>query len=276
MNRPAIHTRFAGKQCPRWRQTTTAAGRIDLSRDGLCLSNAGAAARTYTNAQIDDYRGLKRADYPWRPPLRLHLRARFSHASGDLTGTAGFGFWNDPFRISGPRPPALPQAVWFFYAGPHSDMRLAVDRPGWGWKAAVVDAHSRRFLTAAPFLALSAPLMRLPRLRRRLSTTFQRAAGIAETTLPAAMNQWHIYTIDWLQEGVQFFVDGCLHSETAQAPAGPLGLVLWLDNQYLQFAPWGRFRWGMVAKKESQRLEVDWLAVESGPRKQTADRSRPA
>ena len=265
MNRSAIHTRFAGSFSPYWRQTTAGAGRFDVSGDGLCLRNSGAPARSYTNAQFDDYRGLARSDFRWRPPLRLQVRARFSHPSGKLTGTTGYGFWNDPFRITGLRAPALPQAVWFFYAGPDSDMRLAVDRPGWGWKAAVVDARTRRFLTAAPSLALSAPMMRLPRLRRRLWSSFQRAAGIAETVLPAAMHEWHIYTIDWLHERVRFFVDGCRHFQTAQAPAGPLGLVLWLDNQYLQVAPWGLFRWGLVAKAEPQWLQIDWLTVESRP-----------
>lgn len=262
---PSIHTRFAGRLGRQWRQTTSGAGRIDVGADGLYLGNDMAAARRYTNAQIDDYCGLPRSNFPWRPPLRLQVRARFSHASGELTGTAGFGFWNDPFRITGLCPPALPQAVWFFYAGPDSDMRLALDRPGWGWKAAVVDARTRCFLISAPFLALSAPLMRLPRLRRRLLTSFQRAAGIAEAVLPAAMPEWHIYTIDWQRERVKFFVDGRLYAEACQAPAGPLGLVLWLDNQYLRIAPWGRFRWGLVAKGGQQWLEIDWVAVESGP-----------
>ena len=264
MNPPAIHTRFAGKLGQEWRQTTGGAGRIDVGRDGLNLGNDGATARGYTNAQIDDYRGLARADFPWRPPLCLHVRARFSHASGKLTGTAGFGFWNDPFRVTGLRVPALPQAVWFIYAGPDSDMRLAIDRPGWGWKAAVVDARRRVLVISAPFLALCAPLMRLPQLRRRLWTSFQRAAGIAEAVVPAAMQEWHIYTVDWQRERVQFFVDGRLQAETPRAPAGPLGLVLWLDNQYLQIAPWGHFGWGLVAKGGQQWLELDWLAVESG------------
>ena len=260
----SIHTRFAGQPGRRWRQTTSGGGRIDVGANGLYLGNDMAASRRYTNAQIDDYRGLARSDFPWRPPLRLHVGARFSHASGELTGTAGFGFWNDPFRIAGLRAPALPQAVWFFYAGPDSDMRLALDRPGWGWKAAVVAARTGGFLISAPFLALCAPLMRLPRQRRRLWKTFQRAAGIAEAVLPAAMPEWHIYTIDWQRERVRFFVDGRLQAETPRAPAGPLGLVLWLDNQYLQIAPWGRFRWGLSAKEGQQWLEIDWLAVESG------------
>ena len=63
-------------------------------------------------------------------------------------------------------------------------------------------------------------------------------------------------------ERVRFFLDGGLLLETSHAPAGPLGLVVWLDNQFLQIAPWGHFRWGVVAKEEAQWLEIDWLAVE--------------
>ena len=263
MSRFGVYARFARGLGSHWRQTTAATGEIRFGENGLRLGNDRASDRSYTNAQIDDYQGLARRDFLWRPPLRFTARARFSHASGGLTGTAGFGFWNDPFRISGLRPPALPQALWFFYAGPDADMRLAPDQPGWGWKASVVDARTYRFLAAAPLLALAAPLLRIPPLTGWLWRALQRAAGIEDLLLPVAMRDWHIYTIDWQPGRVRFLVDGRLFAETSRAPAGPLGLVLWLDNQYLQIAPWGHFRWGTVAKNEAQWLEIDWLAVES-------------
>lgn len=264
MSQPEVYARFAGGLRSHWRQSTSGAGTVQIVGSGLRLENSGPSAREYTNAQIDDYQGLARAEFPWRPPLRLTVRARFSHGSGQLTGTAGFGFWNDPFRMSGLRPPALPQALWFFYAGRDADMRLAPDQPGWGWKASVIDARTRRFLASAPFLALAAPLMGIPPVSAWLWRAGQRAARIADQLLPVAMRDWHIYTIDWQRERVRFLLDGCSLSEPSHAPAGPLGLVLWLDNQYLQIAPLGHFRWGTVAKEESQWLEIDWLAVERG------------
>ena len=99
----------------------------------LALPDGGASGR-YGDAQIDDYGGLPRRRYPWRPPLRLVVRARASHpqhpAHGQfvgsdlpLLGTAGFGFWNYPFSLTGV-PLALPEAVWFFYASPPSNMAL--------------------------------------------------------------------------------------------------------------------------------------------------------
>lgn len=52
----------------------------------------GADARRYSNAQLYDYAGLRRRGFPWRPPLRLSCRVRFSHETAALRGTAGFGF----------------------------------------------------------------------------------------------------------------------------------------------------------------------------------------
>ncbi len=262
MTRPNVYAQFQSGLSQYWRKTTSGAAYLQTHDSGLLLGNHRATTRLYTNAQIDDYRTRPRPDFPWRPPLRLTLRARFSHNSGQLTGTAGFGFWNDPLRMTGLRRLALPQALWFFYAGPDADMRLALDQPGWGWKAAVIDTRTRRFLSKAPLFALAAPLLRAQPFYRSLWPSLQEAAGIAEMPLHAPMVDWQIYTIDWQRDRVRFYLNGKLLMESDHAPAGPLGLVIWLDNQYLQFAPWGHFHWGLVAKEENQWLEIDWLAVE--------------
>ncbi|MYC94310.1 MAG: hypothetical protein F4X14_05005 [Caldilineaceae bacterium SB0661_bin_32] len=263
MTRPNVYARFANGLSPFWRQTTGGSAFLRTGASGLFLVNEGASKHAYTNAQIDDYRTLPRAHFPWRPPLRLSLRARFSHDSGHLKGTAGFGFWNDPLRTTGLRRVALPQALWFFYSGPDAAMPLTLDQPAWGWKASVIDTRTSRFLLQAPLLALAAPLTRMPLFYRSLWPAVQRAAGIAERTVPAAMTDWHVYTIDWQLERVRFCLDGALLSEASHVPAGPLGLVVWLDNQFLQFTPWGKFRWGLVVKSEVQWLEIDWLAIET-------------
>ena len=71
----------------------------------------------YADAQLDDYGDCEsRRFYPWRAPVRMRLKARFSHPVGGLAGTAGFGFWNAPFGDPSLPRPSLPQAVWFFYA----------------------------------------------------------------------------------------------------------------------------------------------------------------
>ena len=82
-------------------------GTLEPSGHALRLANANATSRRMSNAQIDDYQGLPRRRYRWRPPLTLTVCARFSHpAAGPgvqmpLRGTAGFGFWNDPFLMTG-------------------------------------------------------------------------------------------------------------------------------------------------------------------------------
>ena len=70
----------------------------------------------YTNAQLDDYHGLRRKHYPWNPGTHLSLRARFSNNGSELRGTAGFGFWNAPFADPSVPWPTFPRAVWFFFA----------------------------------------------------------------------------------------------------------------------------------------------------------------
>ncbi|MBO0792181.1 MAG: hypothetical protein J2P36_14715, partial [Ktedonobacteraceae bacterium] len=101
----------------------------------------------YADAQIDDYGQMRRSDFPWRPPLRMEVRARASLPAAKpgkdrfLRGTAGFGFWNYPFSVRGDIL-MLPDAVWFFYASPPSNMALVPGVPGWGWKAQVV--HTMR------------------------------------------------------------------------------------------------------------------------------------
>src|SRR5215212_2794725 len=92
---------FRPRLSSRWHMTQTGGGRLVLGERGLRLTLAGAQATRYADAQIDDYGGLARRAFPWRPPLCLVVRAR---ASGPITGTAGFGFWNNPFSPLGGTP----------------------------------------------------------------------------------------------------------------------------------------------------------------------------
>lgn len=243
---------------PPWRRVETGSGRVELSDGVLRLVNVATTARTYTNAQIDDYRGLPRRDFPRRPPLTLTVRARFSEP--DPPGTAGFGFWNEPLTRQWDRLPALPQALWFFYASPPSDMPLAVGVPGRGWKAAVLDARRPAALALAPTGPAALLLLNLPGLYRRLWPLYQRALGIAEAALTVDRTAWHTYTIVWERRRALFRVDG-VDVLVAPAPPGPLGLVAWLDNQYLVATPWGRLRSGMLAAAHERWIEIAWMTI---------------
>ena len=210
---------------------------------------AGAAGR-YRLAQVDDYHPLRRRDFPWRPPLRMSLRARASHAA--IPGTWGFGLWNDPFSMSllggqgARRLPALPQCAWFFYAGAPNWLSLRDDRPGDGFLAATfgrADTAGGKMvdrvamLAALPLLALlPAGGPRLGSIRGGLRQAVRRVVAQDAAQVPGDPTAWHNYQMDWQVESVAFYVDGECVLDTPVAPTGPLGCVIWVDNQYLAFS----------------------------------------
>jgi len=297
----AVHENFTQELDPRWRKYVVGTGRLEPTDSTLRFvvrPGASTPARTYSDAQIDDYQGLPRRRFPWRPPLRLSVRARFSHPAaagsctgGGLQGTAGFGFWNDPFLMTGvpgARVPTLPRAVWFFYGSPPSNMKLDLQTPGCGWKAATVDALRPAALLLAPSAPLAVLLMNVPLLYRALWPPIQRALKVREAMVngpdartgvadfdrasgsmsavsaPFAMTEWHTYVVDWGVDRACFTVDGTPVLTGAPSPRGPLGFVMWLDNQYMVAKPWGRLGWGLLDVPDRQWMEVDWLAIEPG------------
>jgi hypothetical protein len=254
---------FSAALAARWRRYLAGVGALETADSTLRFVLAGATRRRYSDAQIDDYEGLSRRRFLWRPPLKLAVRARFSHPSGELRGTAGFGFWNDPFLMTGARLPALPRAVWFFYGSPPSNMKLDLGTPGCGWKAATIDALHPSALLLAPLALPAVLLMNVPALYRRLWPPIQRAINVQEMMVNADMTTWHTYELAWEQERACFNVDGEPILRNAPSPRGPLGFVMWLDNQTMVATPQGRFRWGLLDVPERQWMEVDSLAIEA-------------
>jgi hypothetical protein len=199
----------------------------------------------------------------WQPPLQMTVRARFSHPAGALKGTAGFGFWNDPFMMTGSRWPALPRVIWFFYSSPPSNMKLDLHAPGYGWKAATLDAIRWPFFALLPTAPLAVPLMNISSLYRTFWPIGQKAINVSEAILTVEMTEWHTYVIDWGQRTAHFSVDGETALQCQTAPAGPLGFVLWLDNQYMVATPWGNFNYGLLDAPGRQWLEVSNIEIRS-------------
>jgi hypothetical protein len=56
----------------------------------------------------------------------------------------------------------------------------------------------------------------------------------------------------------QFAVDGRSVFQTALAPRGRLGLVIWIDNQFAAFGPDGKLRAGVLAQPEPAWLEIEF------------------
>jgi hypothetical protein len=255
---------FSSEHGPRWNCYLRGQGKLEYTGSTLRFVNHGASSAQYTDAQLDDYQGLPRRRFRWRPPLRMSARARFSHADGRLSGTAGFGFWNDPFMMTGKRLPAPPRALWFFYASPPANMKLDLCVPGRGWKAATLDAIRWPFFALLPAAPLAIPLMNIRRLYRALWPLGQRAIGVSEALVESDMRDWHTYIIHWGLERARFYVDDELVLDSDSSPHGPLGFVAWLDNQYAIVTPWGRFGYGLLDEPGHQWMEMDWLEIRPG------------
>jgi hypothetical protein len=241
------------------------AGRLETVDGAVRLIVPATDATHYHNAQLDDYHTLPRKNFAWRPPLVLHVRARFSHGVDALRGTAGFGFWNDPFMMTTRRPPALPRALWFFFASRPSNMALAKGVPGKGWKAATIDAQRAAFLALLPAAPIGFLLMRSPQLYGKLWPVAQRALGVDEAVIDVGLQGWHDYVLEWRAQEAVFRVDDRVVLR-APAPAGPLGLVVWLDNQTMVVTPQGRFAHHVLARETDQWLELSALTVRMGNR----------
>jgi len=246
-----------------WKTFVKGDGLLEPTGDTLRFVNTDTEATRYTDAQIDDYQGLARREFLWRPPLTMTVRARFSHPSGELSGTAGFGFWNDPFLMTGWRTPALPRVIWFFYSSPPSNMKLDSHTPGHGWKAATLDAIRWPFFALLPTAPLAVPLMNVGPLYRALWPIGQRAINVSEAIVPADMTEWHTYDIDWQKNTAYFSVDGNSILDCQTSPRGPLGFVMWFDNQYMVVTPWGRFGYGLLDAPGRQWMEVSKAEIES-------------
>ena len=67
---------------------------------------------------------------------------------------------------------------------------------------------------------------------------------------------WHQYRLDWHEKRVSFEVDSVQVFESAVSPNPPLGLVIWIDNQYAAFTPEGKIGLGVLANPEPAWLEV--------------------
>ncbi len=232
--------------------------------DRIRLQIPAGPAGSYRLAQLDDYRQSPRRDFFWHAPFELCLTARAS--SNPLPGTWGFGLWNDPFSMALPagaralRLPALPNAVWFFFASSENYLSLRDDLHGHGSLAAVFRSPRWPGIllgTAIPFLPLL--LVRpLARWLRRLGRRLVKETALAFNQTPQGS---HDYRLTWETSLVQFYIDGNLVFETKIVPHGPLGLVIWVDNQYAAWRPDGSLRYGTLANPDPAWIEIQGLSI---------------
>ena len=233
---------------------------------------AGPADK-YRVAQLDDYTKTIRGRFPLRPPLNLSLSARASSES--IPGTWGFGLWNDPFGLSLGfggnlfRLPALPNAVWFF--GASKESYLSFKDASSSLRSAPL-AGTSQFEAANGFLAqtfrspkfhllLSLAGLALPFSRKLTRRLLGKVIGEDGIALSVNVTQWHKYKLDWREERVSFEVDDVQVFDSQVSPKPPLGLVIWIDNQYAKFTPEGKIGFGVLENPEPEWLEIKDLEL---------------
>ena len=244
--------------------TGTSVEEISRAEKYRLLIPAGSATQ-YRLAQLDDYTKAPRGNFPLGFPLTLSLSARVSSES--IPGTWGFGLWNDPFGLSfgfGGNPfrlPALPNAVWFFGASEESYLSFAgrvgeaVSRP----PANGFLAQTFRSPKFHPSLILAG--LALPFSRKMTRRMLGKIIGEDGIRLSGDVTQWHRYKLGWRRDRVLFEVDNLQVFESHVRPNPPLGLVIWIDNQYAAFTPDGKIGFGVLENPEPAWLEIDELTV---------------
>jgi hypothetical protein len=105
-------------------------------------------------------------------------------------------------------------------------------------------------------------LMNIRPVYRALWPPIQRAIHVSEAALAVSMKEWHVYVIEWGARHAHFFVDGELIAGPVPSPRGPLGFVMWLDNQYMVATPQGRLGWGVLEITDREWMEVEHFAIE--------------
>jgi hypothetical protein len=214
--------------------------------------------RSYRLAQLDDYAKRARSNLPHRPSLSLSLLARSSADS--IPGTWGFGLWNDPFGFSlgfGGNPfrlPALPNAVWFFHASSENYLSFS-DQPGNGFLAQVFRSP------VFPIIGLARVGMTFPFSRAKARKSMGEFVEGDGVRLDVEVTQWHEYRLEWGEKRCVFWVDEALVLETSVSPRPPLGLVLWIDNQFAAWRPDGKIGFGVLQNTESAWIEIKDLVL---------------
>ena len=237
-------------------------GRVEREGDLLRLIIPPASSAGYTDAQLDDYEHDLPREFVNTPPQQLRIRARFSHPTGAMKGTAGFGFWNHPFTREGGVIEA-PQNVWFFYGSPESNMQLAKGVPGNGFKAASLSSPLPSVEGRGVGASLTKALMLAGNLALKLPGVSTLAMNVArnfiaanEVLLNTDITQWHDYAIDWLPDETIFCVDGQTVMRAARSPHSALGFVAWVDNYRATATPDGQYEFAYVDVPELQWMEM--------------------
>jgi hypothetical protein len=250
---------FTPGPLPHWVRLAVGSADIVCAEGSIRFVLAGAGDGSLSNAEIGDYRDRRRSDQPWRPPLRLVVRARFSHPASELGGTSGFGLWNNPFDLVTGGVLAPPNSLWFFCASPRSEMVASPGLPGNGFKAEMINGG-----TMPPWLvSLGSRLLHVPGLTPLLYRAAQTRVDAGAVRLDAVdVKAWHDYALVWHPSEAVFGVDGQEVMRVPSPPRVPLGFVAWMDNQVAVARPGGDLQFGLEEIAGRQWLELCRVEIE--------------
>jgi hypothetical protein len=116
----------------------------------------------------------------------------------------------------------------------------------------------------SPLLALAGipalPFLATRRTRKWLRGLASHVVDEDELRLSVDQTEWHAYRLEWSPTRSAFWVDETLVFESLVSPRPPLGLVIWIDNQFAAFTPEGKIGFG-VLKSEAAWLEVKEIEI---------------
>lgn len=250
---------FESGPLPYWVRLVTGSADIQRLSKRLRFVVEDADATRLADAELGDYHDRPRHHLPWRAPLRMAVRARFSHPADALAGTGGFGFWNNPFRTGGGQVFAPPNALWFFCASARSDMVISPGHPGHGFRAEMINSGTM----PGWLVAVGDRLLQLPGLRSLLYRAAQTQVHAGAARLEGLETSgWHDYVLFWSRSEAVFSVDDQEVLRVQRPPPAPLGFVAWMDNQLAIARPDGEFRFGLEVVPGPQWLELDRVEIE--------------
>lgn len=220
----------------------------------------------YRLAQLDNYAALNRRGFPVTIPASLSLLCRSSSAS--LLGTWGFGLWNDPFTFSlglqgmAWRLPILPNACWFFNASSENHLSFHDHLPGSGFMAQTFRSPRVPSILLMPEI-LGVPLLYVKTLSKWLRAISGKIIAEDSLLLDVDTTQWHAYSLSWDANSVIFSIDHSAVFHSSISPRGPLGLVIWIDNQYAAWTPAGKISMGTIQQKSPAWIEVEQVELKT-------------
>jgi len=239
---------------------------IQTNPAGWHLQIPAGESGNYQLAQLDNYVPLSRGNFPFKTPVSLSLQCRASSTS--LPGTWGFGFWNDPFAFSlglqgmARRLPALPNACWFFNASPENHLSFDNQNPGSGFLAQTFRSPRIPSVLLLPGV-LGAPMLYAKTLSKWLRTIAGKLIRQESLKLDVDTTDWHAYELSWGPNLVSFSIDQAIVFQSPVSPRGPLGLVIWIDNQYAAWTPAGKISMGTLPLKVPAWIEVEQVQIKT-------------